>query len=166
MEIGYFHHSRKVWITSRLDVVDMWSLVSKGEKVTFWCVGNEPPSQAKRKRPDSEKENEPPKKACKISQAEVQREKVKEHETELKTRHENLYSPFQYKLWAEMVAKGVHESLDTPPSVAMFNREKTPRATRGSDVMVSIIDKLTTALRHQVKKLVHQDPQHRQHYLP
>ena len=35
MEIGYFHHSRKVWITSRLDVVDMWSLVSKGEKVTL-----------------------------------------------------------------------------------------------------------------------------------
>ena len=26
MEIGYFHHSRKIWISSRLDVVDMWSL--------------------------------------------------------------------------------------------------------------------------------------------
>ena len=26
----------------------------------------------------------------------------------------------QYQLWAEMVAKGSHSSLDTPPCVPMF----------------------------------------------
>jgi len=129
MEIGYFHHSRKIWISSRLDVVDMWSLISSGERVTFWCVGNEAPVQATKKRPPNhEKENEPPpKKAPKVSQVEVLREQVKDYEMELKTKHENLYSLFQYKLCAEMLARGPHASLDNPPPVAMFGREKTQK---------------------------------------
>ena len=51
MEIGYFHHSQKIWISSRLDVMDMWSLISSGERVTFWCVGKESLVQASKKRP-------------------------------------------------------------------------------------------------------------------
>ena len=132
MEIGYFHHSRKIWISSRLDVVDMWSLISSGERVTFWCVGKESPVQASKKRPPNhKKENEPPKKASKVSQVEILREQVKDYETK-----------FQYKLWAEMLARGSHGSLDNPPQVAMFGREKTQKAIHGSDLMhvVSVFD--------------------------
>ena len=52
------------------------------------------------------------------------------------------------KLWAEMLAKEVHDFLDNPPSVAMFSRKKTSKATHGSDVnhIVSIIEKLCSAL--------------------
>ena len=48
---------------------------------------------------------------------------AKEDEVDLKEKHGNTYSPFQYKLWAEMVANESHNSLDEPPAVAMFNRE-------------------------------------------
>ena len=37
----------------------------------------------------------------------------------------NLYSPFQCKLLTEMLAREAHDSLDNPPSVAMFSREKS-----------------------------------------
>ena len=69
---------------------------------------------------------------------------MKDYETKLKTKHENLYSPFQYKLWAEMLARGSHGSLDNPPQVAMFGREKTQKSIHGSDLMhvVSVFDKL------------------------
>ena len=97
MKIGYFHYSWKIWITSKLDVVDMWGLISNGERVTFWCIGKEPPANTSKKRPPrrNEKENEPPPK--KMSKVELETEKVKDYETELKTKHENSYSPFQYK---------------------------------------------------------------------
>lgn len=158
MEIGYFHHSRKIWINSRLDVNDMWSLVAKGEKVTFWCVGNEENihSIGKKRARDcdpQDKENSTPKKSAK-SNIEAQRELVKEYELELKKKHEGLYSIFQYKLWAEMYAKGGHTSLETPPAVAMFNRDK--QSTKGShghnDVVVSVIDKLCAALTPKQEK--------------
>ena len=41
---------------------------------------------------------------------------------------------FQYKLWAEMYAKGAHTSLEEPPAVAMFNREVK------NDLVTSVID--------------------------
>ena len=82
----------------------------------------------------------------KVLQLELQREEVKNFEAELKKMNENLYSPFQYKLWAEMLAKEAHDSLDNPVSVTMFSREKTSKATRGSDVNHSIIEKLCSAL--------------------
>lgn len=77
---------------------------------------------------------------------ESEKELIKEYEAELKKKHAGTYSVFQYKLWAEMYAKQAHTSLDQPPAVAMFNREK-PKGSHGqNDVMVSVIDKLCTAL--------------------
>ena len=38
MEVGYFIHSKKLWINSRLDVNDVWNSVGRGEKVTLWCL--------------------------------------------------------------------------------------------------------------------------------
>ena len=46
-----------------------------------------------------------------------------------------------------MFAKGNHSSLEEPPVVAMFSREKQLKGSHGnSEVMVSIIDRLCTAL--------------------
>ena len=65
---------------------------------------------------------------------------AKEDEVDLKEKHGSTYSPFQYKLWAEMVANESHNSLDEPPAAAMFNRET--RQSRS----ISIIDKLCAAV--------------------
>ena len=46
-----------------------------------------------------------------------------------------------------MYAKGGHTSLEEPPAVAMFGRDKHSKGSHGnSDVMVTVIDRLCTAL--------------------
>lgn len=130
---------------------DMWSLVSKGDKVAFWCMGSEETTLRSKKRAhdgdSQETENQPPKKSKSATKIDSQRELVREYELELKKKHEGVYSPFQYKLWAEMYANGGHVSLEEPPAVAMFNREKHSKSSHGnSDVMVTVIDRLCTAL--------------------
>ena len=42
MEVGYFVHSKKLWLNSRLDISDVWNSVDKGEKLTLWCLGTTP----------------------------------------------------------------------------------------------------------------------------
>jgi hypothetical protein len=74
---------------------------------------------------------------------------VKEHELELKKKHGTLYSPFQYKLWAEMYFKSAHTSLEEPPAAAMFNRDVRSGKLGQSDLVVSVIDKLCEALTPQ-----------------
>ena len=152
MEMGYFQASRKVWINSRLDVNDLWSLVAKGEKITVWCVGSDESmwSGKRNYEPGLENKENNSSKKLKVSTGpgvESQKELVKEYELDLKKKHEGAYSPFQYKLWAEMYAKGVHSSLEDPPAAAMFNREKLSRSsTTKNDFVVSVLDKVCNAL--------------------
>ena len=151
MEVGYFNHAKKRWINNRLDLVDMWKLVAKGDKIVLWCVENSDNERAPSKRPSEDGgENEPPSKK-RIS---ATQQKVLETEVELKRKHgTSTYSNFQFKLWAEMYANGNHGSLDEPPAVAMFNREtKRSHAHGQADVMVSVIDKLCTALTPETKE--------------
>ena len=53
--------------------------------------------------------------------------------------HNDAYTPFQYKLWAEMYAKGEHNSLGDPPHAAMFNHETKPqcRSAQGNNLVTS-----------------------------
>ena len=146
-----------MWINNRLDLNDMWGLVTKREKIILWCVENGENDRAgnKRSRDDSglqEEENEPPSK--RMSRIGTQKAQAKEYEMDLKKKHEGTYTPFQYKLWAEMMANGSHDSLHEPPAVAMFNREI--KQSKGSnvqtDLMVTVIDKLCTALTPKPEK--------------
>ena len=57
MEIGYFIHSKKLWINSRLDVNDVWSIAERGEKVTFWCLDTTARNSTKRKREQAGEES-------------------------------------------------------------------------------------------------------------
>ena len=96
-----------------------------------------------------------PKRPAKVSSIESQRALAQEYELELKKKHEHTYTPFQYKLWAEMYAKGCHTSLEQPPSAAMFNRETRPSKNLShgqSDLVVSVIDKLCNALTPKQEK--------------
>lgn len=127
----------------------MWQLLAKGNKVTLWCVENSETSS--NKRPRDEEDQPQPKKSSRID---TQKAHAKEYETELKTKHESKYTPFQYKLWAEMYANESHNSLDEPPAAAMFNRDsKQSRSSHGQkEVMVSAIESLCTALTPQQEK--------------
>ena len=151
LELGYFYRTKKVWLNNRLDLNDMWQLLTKGNKVTLWCVENNETNSNKRPRDKDEEDQPPPKKSSRID---TQKAHAKEYETELKTKHESKYTPFQLKLWAEMYANGSHNSLDEPPAAAMFNREnKQSRSSHGQhEVMVSVIERLCTALTPQQEK--------------
>ena len=42
--------------------------------------------------------------------------------------HGDIFSPFQYKLWAEMYVGKTHQSLEDPPAAAMFKHDtKQPK---------------------------------------
>ena len=49
---------------------------------------------------------------------------VEEYEQKLQVKHQDKYSRFQIKLWAEMLATGVHTDLDNAPAASMFGRDK------------------------------------------
>lgn len=123
-----------------------WVISSQEGKDYSMVCGSDENKSWKRNEPELEdKENQPPKRP-KVTSAEIsQKELIKEYEEEGK--HEGVYSPFRYKLWAEMHAKGGHSSLEDPPAVAMFKWEKVAESSStNNDFMASVIDKLCTAL--------------------
>ena len=124
MEIGYFRLSKEIWINNRLDRNDLWDVIDNREKVTLWCVEAIPSDQAqKRSRPDEDKGLESTKKQKKLSRMEERKAEAEKHEQTLLEKHSDKYTRFQYKLRAEMYAGGNHNSLEEPPSAAMFTRD-------------------------------------------
>ena len=68
MEVGYFSQSRKMWINNRLDLQDAWTLISRGERITLWCVGVNESSRKRDSSNNSDEENQPAaKKTKKVS---------------------------------------------------------------------------------------------------
>lgn len=173
MELGFYNQSgRKLWINNRLDMNDMWELVSKGEKLTLWCVGlPSPTAQSSRnmKRSSSEREkeltgeSEPPKKMSKMEK----RALAEDYEQKLKEKHGDKFSNFQFKFWAEMLAHDQHQSLEEPPGHAMFRREsKGGKKGQGSPAddtviggMLSVMNTLCSAItpnqsRQEVRRAI------------
>ena len=66
MEVGYFNHSKKLWINSRLDINDIWSMVEKGEKLTLWCLDTTTRESQKRKHDEQDDEQVQTKKRCSL----------------------------------------------------------------------------------------------------
>ncbi len=141
---------------------DAWDVLGRGENLTFWCMGRNTASQPveSRKRPQdkdkaSDNELEVPKNAKKLKQSKLDERKAlaEEYETKLKENHGDSYTRFQYKLWAEMLAAGVHVDLNTPPAASMFGREKRIPARNTSndvstmgDAMAGMVSILSQAL--------------------
>ena len=92
MELGFYNQTKKLWINNRLDVNDLWELVSKSDKLTLWCVGVGSNSKSSRntKRSNDERdkdetaESEPPKKMTKM---EEKRALADDYEKKLKEKH-------------------------------------------------------------------------------
>ena len=128
MEVGYYSHSTKLWINSRLDVADVWNSIGRGEKPTLWCLDTTR-QPLKRKRDNSgenDSQGQASKRPCSSqgsSTVEERKVKAKEYEQKLVELHRDKWTLFQYKLWAEMLVCGTHTSVDEPPSASMFNRE-------------------------------------------
>lgn len=149
LEVGYFRHSTKLWINNRLDIDDVWNGVEKGAKITLWCLDTSREPQ-KRKRDEQEDENvtPPKKKNPPPGSTEEKRAKIRESEMKLQEMHKEKYTPFQYKLWAEMLVIGTHHSFSEPPSSSMFDSDKKRSSCSNADVntMVTAMNTLSQAL--------------------
>ena len=162
MEIGYYYQCKKMWINNRLDLNDAWTLISKGEKITLWCVGICAQSRKRETTDTSDEEHETQRKKSKVSKAEEKRAIIEDYERQLKEKHEGNYTRFQLKLWAEMLAAETHNDLNEPPTASMFSRSK-PKVTKsetsasGDSVvsgMMTVVNTLCQSVLSNQKKPV------------
>jgi len=64
----------------------------------------------------------------------------------LKSKHQDKYTRFQYKLWAEMLVSGVHSSTDDPPAASMFMHEAKHPKRNESTVNETVIDGMMSVM--------------------
>ena len=97
--VGYIKAGSKVWIRTDADIKDVWSFISKGDTISFWCHGinisedvddNEESPTRKPKR----------KKRRKTTYMEEKNERVDGLVSQLREKHGELYNGVQYCLWA------------------------------------------------------------------
>lgn len=156
-EIGYLKSNTVVTLRSKEDLCEVWESIKSGNSVMLWCDGMKTPktttaSGSSKKRPldiDSDDDNEN-KKSKRKKKHEGKEEKVESILTDLKSKHGTTFTPMQYRIWAEMVAGGVHCSCDDHPNTSMFLRaggvgtKKKGHTT--TTVISDAITQLTTAL--------------------
>lgn len=102
--IGYMKGSLKVSIRTPADMKDVWLQVSKGQDVVLWCEG------VGDNGGDSEEElpKKRHKRRKKMSALEEKNERIEDIIRTLSKKHDDHYTPIQYRLWAEMVEIGTH----------------------------------------------------------
>lgn len=52
---------------------------------------------------------------------------------ELREKHKHTYNNLQYRVWAETMVAGRHDSLETPPRGSFFKRPKVLSAHNSQD---------------------------------
>lgn len=145
-DVGIVQNNSAVSFRSPEDIAEVWGQIRCGKEVTLWCDGMIS-KKKKRACPSEEDEDEPKKKKSKASIA--REDKVDQVVADLKKKHGNLYTPMQFRIWAEMIVGEVHTSHDVPPSTTMFTRagsETVKRKSNSSDMVVQVVDKLASVL--------------------
>ena len=87
----------------------------------LWCMGKDE-SRKRQAEPDIETENSKKKKS-KNSRYEEKLDRIDEIIDELKQKHKNTYTAMQYRVWAETMEAGRHDSFDTPPRGSFFKSQ-------------------------------------------
>ena len=141
----------------------MWKVAQKGEGVTLWSMGiaaeaNIPADGQKRPLDKNGSRGEEPvsKRAKAQSVLEENKGLLADYEHQLQQKHEDKYSRFQIKIWAEALASGQYSDLDTPPGYAMFGREKDKKTSKDGNVevvmsgMMNMMNTLCQALTPKV----------------
>ena len=125
---------------------EIWNNASKGS-TTLWCDGlkvSKLKTSTSRKRKakdtesdDSSEEDVPDlRKRSGIAKRPAGKTKLEEKAEEtvssLKEKHCKDFTEMQYRIWGEMVAGGLHSSLDTAPVTSMFVRAGGSTPTRNN----------------------------------
>ena len=148
---------------SKEDLCEVWENIRSGNNVMLWCDGmrsSKTTTTGSRKRPlnaDSEdetqcieggKKGKSAKRKKKQEEKEEKEERVENIRTSLKEKHGSSFTPMQYRIWAEMIAGGVHCSYDDHPNSSMFLRVGvgTKKKTPSVNVLSEAITQLSSAL--------------------
>ena len=128
--VGYFkfNNNKKLWINSLQDLCDTWSIIRKGGRLIYWCigVGSESDDTQKRGTSTSNGSMSHASKNRKTS-TDDKAEQVAEIKAKLKGKHGSKKNELQYHLWSEVVASGMHTGMHKLPSYSMFGGpRKTP----------------------------------------
>ena len=111
--VGYMKAGSKVWICSDADITDVWSLISKGDAITFWCHGIGKSSADPIFDDEDDNGNvdirKPKRKKSKVTCLEEKNERIDELVCKLREKHGDLYNGIQYRLWAEMLDVGTYK---------------------------------------------------------
>lgn len=120
-DVGYLQNTTVIILRSKYDLSELWDNVRRGQNITLWCDGMKLPKvttgNRKRSSLDSldsdDEESEVRAKNKKKTKHEEKEEKVEKIISDLKEKHtDSSYTPMQYRIWAEMMAGGVHSSCD------------------------------------------------------
>lgn len=159
-DIGFVDGSSIVRLRNKEDLVEVWSGLRKtGSKMTLWCDNLIDRSTRKsdgRKRVRSDDvglESELTETRPSKRKQPEREEKVQEIANNLKVIHSSRYTPMQIRIWAEMMASGMHSSVDYHPNTSMFIRagggalykkeQKTPVAQALTDAATAIASALS-----------------------
>lgn len=121
-DVGYLNGASVVSIRNEDDLAEIWSSLLKGDKVTLWCNGlGRSSGGSRREKADSDSDDSDivskPKR-----KARDREDRVQEVLESLKKEHGDKFTTMQYRIWSEMVAGGMHGSLEEPPATSMFLR--------------------------------------------
>ena len=156
--IGCYKESKKIWIQNQKDLQDAWQLLMQNKSLTLWCHGPD----GKRKRAGQESESDETsdsvdvgpsrkggmKKKSRSSaktrlSSDEKADQVQKLKTQQEQRHGTEFNTCQYRLWAEMIVAGIHDSMEKPPEVPMFGAQRKRASPRGGSPESSLSNTLT-----------------------
>ena len=122
-DVGVLQGNLAVSFRSTEDIKEAWEQLRAGKNTTLWCDGM---ASGKKKRShdydtDNEEDIEKKKPKKRKKKEDDREEKVEKLVEGLKAKHGTTYTPIQFRIWAEMIAGGVHISQDEPPHTTFFN---------------------------------------------
>lgn len=117
-DVGYFKGNKRIWIRNDNDLKDLTKLL-KSKGVTLWCNGKRKSRKRASDSSDSEEDCARPKKK-KRSASKERTDRVDDVTDELRLKHKSAFTSLQYRVWAETVVAGRHDSLDHPPRGSYF----------------------------------------------
>ena len=147
-DVGFIQSNSAVSFRSTEDLAEVWEQLRMG---TLWCDGmiSMAPNK-KRKCPSAGDDEEiPDKKKSKRGTKDTTREdQVEELLEALKAKHGKIYTPMQFRIWAEMIFGRIHASHDEPPSTTMFSRSGSVNVMKksSSNAVVQVVEKLANVL--------------------
>lgn len=146
--VGYFEgrHQTKRWLISRQDVEKMYEKLQGKPEIFLWSDGkDDSKTVTEGDHEDGSHNRKRPLETT--SKRQEKEEEVEALFSELKDKHSGKFSIPQLRLWARMVASGIHDDMEEPPQVPMITGITPKRAKREtlSDALTPLANAITKA---------------------